>query len=248
MVQLPNPGAGAGTATSKLPPESAYPTPEGFFRAVLKSIGAPITDNNLAVLRAWSLGEGTAAKFNPFATTRASGYSGDTAFNSFGPNGQYHVLNFASFDAGVKATADTLKQSNFQTIRNLLMLNAPAARTTQAIDSSAWGTKLATASLPAAQRGSVSTKFFGLDQGAAKPLGVVDTATGLATAGVGAVVGASGIHSIGDFLGKITSSSFWLKVGIFGLGVIIVMVGMWLLIRDSAAGNTVKSATKLAGA
>jgi len=71
-----------------------------FARALLPKVGAKVTTHNMRALMAWMQAEGDAGRFNPLNTTHAM--PGATDFNSVG------VKNYASFEDGVKATAETL--------------------------------------------------------------------------------------------------------------------------------------------
>jgi hypothetical protein len=79
-----------------------------FATQVLQSLHAPTTQSNINFLVGWQQTENTTAAFNPLATTQ--GEPGATNFNSFGPNGEYHVKNYPDLNTGVKATADTIQQ------------------------------------------------------------------------------------------------------------------------------------------
>lgn len=76
---------------------------DDFWSQVLALIGAPASPNNIAVLNAWSAHEGTSATWNPLATTQGQG----TNFNSTG------VKSFATEQAGVQATANTLLNGRY---------------------------------------------------------------------------------------------------------------------------------------
>src|SRR5512135_1047174 len=87
---------------------------DAFFSDLLTELGAPVTDENLRFLRAWSQAEGTRAAHNPLATTKG-GYEGASDFNSAG------VKDYPSYEVGVKATADTLRLKHYQPIVEGLM-------------------------------------------------------------------------------------------------------------------------------
>jgi hypothetical protein len=52
------------------------------------------------------VGEGSAARWNPIDTILYE--PGAEPFNTFGPNGRYHVWSYATMVDGIRATADTL--------------------------------------------------------------------------------------------------------------------------------------------
>jgi hypothetical protein len=89
-------------------------------------------------MMAWMQAEGDAGRFNPLNTTHSM--PGATNFNSVG------VKNYASFEDGVTATAETLNYGarrglyGYHGIRHCLHTNAPARRTLAAVERSEWGT------------------------------------------------------------------------------------------------------------
>jgi hypothetical protein len=126
-------------------------TREEFARALLKEIGAPASQRNLWALVSWMQAEGSAAKFNPLATTQEMADASN--FNSVG------VKNYISLKQGVEATAKTLNYGadrglyGYKPIRRRLRRNAWAYRTLKAVEGSIWGTgELAVRCLPSVKR------------------------------------------------------------------------------------------------
>lgn len=109
-----------------------------FFAAVLRGIGAPVNKNTLRLMRAWQSGEGTEATWNPFATTTTR--SGSTNFNDLGSG--VGVQNFRSFQDGVSATIQTIKNGHYPGILQSLQKNKPAKYIATNFDDewSTWGT------------------------------------------------------------------------------------------------------------
>jgi hypothetical protein len=104
-----------------------------FGRDLLKSLGAPVTAENLRFIDAWTKAEGTKARFNPLATTRNA--PGATAFNSVG------VRNFPSYRVGVEKTRDTLLNGYYDPIVSLMRSGKATARDmASAVAESPWGT------------------------------------------------------------------------------------------------------------
>lgn len=109
-----------------------------FADALLREIDAPITDRNRWALVSWMQAEGSAARFNPLATTQD--WPGATNFNWAG------VKHYASLEDGVAATARTLNYGadrelyGYRPIRHRLRANAWARNTLKAVEESAWGT------------------------------------------------------------------------------------------------------------
>lgn len=109
-----------------------------FAWALLPKVGAPRTRRNVRALLAWMQAEGDAGRFNPLNTTKD--WPGATTFNWVG------VKNYASFQDGVNATAETLNYGadrdlyGYKPIRARLRANRPAWRTLTAVENSQWGT------------------------------------------------------------------------------------------------------------
>jgi hypothetical protein len=101
---------------------------------LLSELGAPRCQDNLTVLVAWQVAEGTAAAYNPLATTHYM--PGSTAFNSVG------VRNFSSVEVGLQATVETLRvpmaSYGYDAIVHHLEHCAPATSTAMAINASSW--------------------------------------------------------------------------------------------------------------
>jgi len=100
----------------------------------LSKLGAPKCRDNLTVLVAWQVAEGTGAAYNPLATTHHM--PGSTAFNSVG------VRNFPSLEVGLQATVETLRlpvpSYGYGAILYDLAHCAPAETTAMAINASSW--------------------------------------------------------------------------------------------------------------
>lgn len=66
------------------------------------------------VFKVWAAqakAEGGSAAFNPWNSTTY--WQGSTAYNSFGPNGEYHVWNYPNARAGILATLATIHNGNY---------------------------------------------------------------------------------------------------------------------------------------
>ena len=100
----------------------------------LNEMGAPACRDNLIVVVAWQLNEGTSADWNPLATTYYM--PGSTSFNSFG------VRNFASLASGLEATRLTLQEGSesylYGPIIEALRGCSDAMTTAKAINRSSW--------------------------------------------------------------------------------------------------------------
>ena len=106
---------------------------DGFYREVLRGIGAPITANTLALVYAWRQAEGGRATYNPFNTTQRM--TGSTAYNSVG------VQSYARPSDGVAATVKTMRNGKYEPVLALLRANAAPTDVAKAVIASPWGTK-----------------------------------------------------------------------------------------------------------
>jgi len=101
---------------------------------LLSRLGAPICQDNLIAVVAWESAEGTAAAYNPLATTHD--FPGATDFNSVG------VKNYPSRGDGIQATIDTLVLGSptygYGAVLASLSTCAPAESTGAAINASSW--------------------------------------------------------------------------------------------------------------
>lgn len=103
-----------------------------FAKEVLKLGGWRGHINNFVSLVGWMNGEGTEAKYNPFATTRLA--PGATDFNSS------HVRNYPDLHTGVKATVDTMHNGNYEAILKEIRRCQASFYTLSAVRDSPWGT------------------------------------------------------------------------------------------------------------
>jgi len=101
---------------------------------LLGHLEAPTCRDNLAVIVAWEVAEGTAAAYNPLASTHD--FPGATDFNAVG------VKNYPSLEAGLQATIETLRLGatthGYGAILAGLAECAPAQTTATAINASDW--------------------------------------------------------------------------------------------------------------
>ena len=105
----------------------------GWARDFLTKVGMPVTSENVRAIVAWEQAEGTAAHFNPLATTQ-SGFNGETRFNSVG------VKNYATYQDGIDANAHALLNGRYQNVLDALRAGNDAKAVAQAIADSPWGT------------------------------------------------------------------------------------------------------------
>jgi hypothetical protein len=105
-----------------------------FAHDVLAKAGLPTHINNHVSLIGWMQGEGTKARYNPFATTRKM--PGDSAFNTS------NVRDYTTWEQGVEATVLTLfnGQPTYTPILRNLRAHLAAYYTLTSVRDSAWGT------------------------------------------------------------------------------------------------------------
>ena len=112
------------------------PTPDdGFYREILRGIGAPITDNTMTLIYAWRQTEGGKAAYNPFNTTHKM--PGSTLY----ANNKHGVQNYATPKDGVTATVNTMQNGRYESIMDLLRADAAPQEVAKEIIASSWGTK-----------------------------------------------------------------------------------------------------------
>jgi peptidoglycan hydrolase CwlO-like protein len=105
-------------------------------QAVLKSLGMPITADNVAAVVAWEMAEGghwyNTAYYNPLNTTQSM--PGATVFNSVG------VKAYTSWKQGLDATVITLHNGYYGGILEALSRGNDAQAVADAVAASPWGT------------------------------------------------------------------------------------------------------------
>jgi hypothetical protein len=106
--------------------------PVQWARDFLTRLGMPITSENIRAVEAWQQAEGTAARFNPLATTQA-GFAGETRFNSVG------VKNYATYRDGIEANAKAITNGLYGNILDALRKGTSAEDVARAITNSPWG-------------------------------------------------------------------------------------------------------------
>lgn len=128
----------------------------GWEAAVLRGIGAPLSQSNLTFLRAWQQAEGGSAAFNPLNTTQPA--AGASSYNTVG------VRNYRNAQQGVQATIQTLLNGHYGSIVSGLRSSAHPSQLAAAVGASPWGTSGSTiasvlgsspVTVPAAQAPSV---------------------------------------------------------------------------------------------
>jgi peptidoglycan hydrolase-like protein with peptidoglycan-binding domain len=106
-----------------------------FYEAILKGIGAPITDENLKFFYAWRKAEGAKATNNPFNTKfKLSKDSGMTNYNDEG------VKNYSTPNYGIEATVKTLLLPYYPCIVDGLKNDIGSSKISECRSLNTWGT------------------------------------------------------------------------------------------------------------
>lgn len=208
-------------------------TRRAFAQSILRSMGWPDTPATEAALIAWMASEGTAATWNPFATTyRESGpYAGTPlAGNSAG------VQNYPSPEAGIHAFLSTLNANDqkYGPIQEAFARgNGKAA--IQAIAASAWGSKPTVA----LYNQVLTDPSFGdvvVGDGTLKAFGPVPADAGQAVPGLGVDLNPlSWLTDLVGLIGRLFSWDVWKRVlGVLG-GVALIGLGIMFIRRDTIA-------------
>ena len=137
LAQAQTPAATTGS-TAAMPTSNgtlnrAGVDPVQWAKDFLSRLNAPITNENMRAITAWEKAEGTAAKFNPLATTQ-SGFNGESNFNSVG------VKNYMSYADGLDANVKVINNGLYSNILAALQRGDDAHSVAQAITNSPWGT------------------------------------------------------------------------------------------------------------
>jgi peptidoglycan hydrolase CwlO-like protein len=105
-------------------------------QAFLKSLGVPMTADNVAAIVAWEMAEGghwyNTAYYNPLNTTQSM--PGATVFNSVG------VKAYTSWAQGLKASVITIRNGYYADILDALRRGNDAQAVANAVAASPWGT------------------------------------------------------------------------------------------------------------
>ena len=123
-------------APSDLTSACAQVTQVTWAQALVKSVGAPVTADNVAAIVAWEMAEGghwyNTAYYNPLNTTQSM--PGATVFNSVG------VKAYTSWAQGLRATVITLNNGLYGGILAALHSGNDANAVAGAVAASPWGT------------------------------------------------------------------------------------------------------------
>ncbi len=203
----------------------------------LSAGGWPITLQNEAAVIAWQYGEGTAAAWNPLATTL--GAPGATNFNSSG------VKNYPDPMTGIYATVNTVKNTPaYQGINAALSKGTSAQSVLSAVVmTGTWTGPAALSALPTVLKNFASVSGLYIDP----TLNQAGSDKGAAVSGVGPINPLSGmsglISGVDSILTEVSSLAFWKRVGMFALGGAFVIIGTTIFMSDS---KTVRSAVATA--
>lgn len=111
---------------------------QAWARKFLNAVGAPLSEENLKAMTTWMAWEGghwkNSANYNPLNTTQPE--SGATSMNSVG------VKRYKSWEQGLQATVETIKNGRYSNIMSALMRGDSAQAVISAINDSPWGTHI----------------------------------------------------------------------------------------------------------
>jgi hypothetical protein len=216
--------------------KSSIDSPDTFWYAVETKLGLPHTRSTHDFLVAWSQVEGTKAQYNPLATTLRQ--PGSTSFNSVG------VQNYPTPEAGVQATADTLK--GYPAVLAVLRGKASAfGNGALNSDLNKWVTGRSGNTQATPYVASLLRNYQGNPSGKS----AADWFSG--TGGIGSVAHAvaapfEAVMSVGQFLGKLTDPSYILRGLQVVAGAVLVLVGIGLLVRQVALAADLPDPVSLA--
>jgi hypothetical protein len=206
--------------TAPIAPTTSPTSVPTWIAGVLNGIGAPINATNVQALKLWAGAEGTAAQYNPLATTEP--YNGASNFNSVG------VKNYPSEAAGTSATVATLNQSNMSGIKSALVSGAPLSSIVAAINASPWGSHIGPGTQPS--NGSLATS--------GGTNATLTSATGTAGCNASKGIGGLGITIVSGCQLKA------LKGGLLALGGgLLLVTGVVLIIAKTGLGKKAVEAT-----
>lgn len=256
------------TCVENLPDTSLY----NFFQAVLAFFGGNNTYEHYMALAAWSACEGPAGSqgaYNPLNTTWPGGQtngktvnskagpvtlpSGNGAYlgNNPGQNGGNPVKNYAGWASGVSATVATILGTGIAAVLSSKSIDPQTLA--NAIGSAHWGTNPSCISsrikdYQANPKDLCATLSQNVNTSTA-PASATDKGGAGQTADQGAAVPVgpslpdwSG--SLGSLLKALTSGTFWKRVGLGVIGLLLMISGFVLILGEN---KTVQGAAKDAG-
>jgi hypothetical protein len=209
--------------------------PGGWAQATLVGLGAPHDPNtpqgraNITFLEAWRKAEGTAARYNPLATTLRS--TGSTDFNSVG------VQNYATPNDGIAATVATIR-SGYPHIVAMLRAGDPGqlgSNTGVIADLNRWVSGRSSTT-PSTYTKNIARIFFG-EKGAADWTSFDLGDAGNAAADAAGKLVPSGIKELAaavtSFVNAVLNVNTWRRVGLALLGLALMVIGGTMLARGS---------------
>jgi hypothetical protein len=208
--------------------------PGGWAQATLAGLGAPHDPNtpqgraNITFLEAWRKAEGTAARFNPLATTLRAPGSSD--FNTTG------VQNYATPNDGIAATVATIK-AGYPHITAMLRAGDPGQVGNLNIiaELNRWVSGRSSTT-PSTYTRNIARIFFG-EKGAADWTSFDLGDAGNAAADAAGKLVPSGIKQLAaavtSFVNAVLNVNTWRRVGLALLGLALMVVGGAMLARGS---------------
>lgn len=236
-------------------PGAVGKTQDTYYAQVLAGIGAPVTQGNLNVLKAWQQAEGSSSRWNAFNTTQPSKAKGTTDYNSIG------VKNYPTQKAGIDATVSTLKLNYYTAMVAALKANDQEAFI-KALVASPWdGGYGGRGANKTYKNSSVYSRFMAVNghtgtqsrsqatHGTVTHAGVqtVDLGTTPVTPSVdiNPVTSLTGFYTGTERLIRIlTDGSFWVRVLEMAGGAFIIFWGVTILTSNQLGLDNIKGLVK----
>jgi len=202
-----------------------------FAHDLLARLGFRVTRANTRALLAWMQAEGGSASYNPLNTTQPA--AGASNYNSVG------VKNYTSYNQGLTATAQTLRNGHYGPILRALRAGKSAMDVARAVAKTPWGTGSGVVRVLGGHVESGDTKVAGGGGAHASNAGLSDVVTGAAGPLAGFVGGLFG-GAIGDKVKQI--ENFGLRAGMTALGVTaglaLVVLGIYHGVQKPDSGSS----------
>lgn len=173
------------------------------------------------------------AAYNLLNTTQAE--PGATAFNHFGPNGEYSVKNYTDFNQGIQANITALRNGYYPVLEQALASNdfhtlVSSGAITNELGT--WGTGKSGATIETAAGRGANQSFSGVATGVQPNPNPNNTTLPQGSQpngpdGCPAAIQAVGLCTVWAAWNSLNSAGFWARVGLGTLGVVAIGVGLW---------------------
>ena len=198
----------------------------------LREIGAPLNTTNEQVIYDWEESEGGGGWYNPL---NQGDDPNDPSLTSTGSQYGGGAANYVSYAAGFQGFKDYLNMDQFSDIKQDLTQSAPYTDTVTDIVNSPW---------------AASHYGYGANWNTSPIPSHASALKG--SAGIGDSIETtsfiSGINSLSNLTGDLTSADFWERIGLVIFGIILVIIGIIVLVMpagQSALAQTAKAARQV---